>query len=119
MVTMDGLDPLLLSRIQFGVTIGFHILFPSLTIGLAGWLAILEYRWLRTGDPLIERLLRLWIKVFAVAFGMGVVSGIVLSYEFGTNWSAFSQRTGNVMGPLLSYEVLTAFFLEASFLGIM
>jgi len=116
---MDSLDPLVLSRVQFGVTIGFHILFPSLTIGLAGWLAILEVRWLRTSDALVERLLRLWTKVFAVAFGMGVVSGIVLSYEFGTNWSAFSQRAGNVLGPLLSYEVLTAFFLEASFLGIM
>lgn len=116
---MDGLDPLILSRVQFAVTIGFHILFPSLTIGLAGWLAILEYRWMRTGDALIERLLRMWTKVFTIAFGLGVVSGIVLSYEFGTNWSAFSEKTGNVLGPLMNYEVLTAFFLEASFLGIM
>jgi cytochrome d ubiquinol oxidase subunit I len=116
---MDGPDPLLLSRIQFGVTIGFHILFPSLNIGLAGWIAILEFRWLRSGDPVIGRLVQRWTHVFAIAFGMGVVSGIVLSYEFGTNWSVFSERTGNVLGPLLAYEVLTAFFLEASFLGIM
>ena len=116
---MDHLDALMLARIQFAVTIGVHILFPTLTIGLSGWLAILEFRHMRTGNPDLQRLLQMWTKVFAIAFGMGVVSGVVLSYEFGTNWSEFSRRTGAVMGPLLSYEVLTAFFLEGSFLGIM
>jgi cytochrome d ubiquinol oxidase subunit I len=116
---MEPFDALLLARVQFAVTIGVHILFPTLTIGLAGWLAILEYRWMRSGDPVLGGLIAMWTKVFAIGFGMGVVSGVVLSYEFGTNWSEFSRRTGPVLGPLLSYEVLTAFFLEGSFLGIM
>lgn len=116
---MDTLDPVLLSRIQFAFTIAFHILFPSFTIGLAAWLAVLEFLWLRSARPLYLELIRLWTKVFAVSFGMGVVSGVVLSYQFGTNWSVLSDRAGNILGPLLTYEVLTAFFLEAGFLGIM
>lgn len=112
-------DPTLLSRIQFGFTISFHIIFPSLTIGLASWLAVVEALWLKTGNPTYKDIYQLWVKIFAVAFGMGVVSGVVMSYQFGTNWSAFSDHVGNVLGPLLAFEVLTAFFLEASFLGIM
>ena len=113
------LDPLILSRVQFGFVIAFHIIFPSFTIGLASWLAVLEAQWLRTGDARYRELYRFWTKIFAVAFGMGVVSGIVMSFQFGTNWSRFSTATGNILGPLLNYEVLTAFFLEAGFLGIM
>ena len=116
---MHALDPLLLSRIQFAFTISFHILFPSFTIGLAAWLAVLEALWLKTGKAVYMELARHWTKIFAVSFGMGVVSGLVLSYEFGTNWSEFSRLGGNVIGPLMAYEVLTAFFLEAGFLGIM
>ena len=116
---LPNLDPLFLSRVQFAFTVSFHILFPAFTIGLASWLAVVEWRWLKTGNSLYEEIYRLWVKIFAVAFGMGVVSGVVLSYQFGTNWSQFSDRVGNVLGPLLGYEVLTAFFLEASFLGIM
>lgn len=113
------LDPLLLSRIQFAFTISFHILFPSFTVGLAAWLLVLEVLWLKTGKPIYLDVAQHWTKIFAVSFGMGVVSGVVLSYEFGTNWSELSRRGGNVIGPLMSYEVLTAFFLEAGFLGIM
>ena len=116
---MFDLDPVLLSRIQFAFTISFHIIFPAFTIGLASWLAVVEYRWLRTRDETYKELYKFWIKIFAVTFGMGVVSGVVMSYQFGTNWSIFSDKVGNVIGPLLGYEVLTAFFLEASFLGIM
>jgi cytochrome bd ubiquinol oxidase subunit I len=112
-------DALLLSRIQFAFTIAFHIIFPAFTIGLASWLAALEFNWLRTGNPLYRNLFRFWVKVFAVSFGLGVVSGIVMSYQFGTNWSRFSEFTGNVLGPIIAYEVITAFFLEAAFLGIM
>ncbi len=112
-------DALLLSRIQFGFTVAFHIIFPSFTIGLASYLAVLEAQWLRTGKPVYKNLYLFWVKIFALAFGMGVVSGVVMSYQFGTNWSVFSDKVGSVMGPLLGYEVLTAFFLEASFLGIM
>jgi cytochrome bd ubiquinol oxidase subunit I len=112
-------DPVLLARIQFAFTIAFHILFPAFTIGLASWLAMLELLWLVSGKPAYLSLYRFWLKVFAVSFGMGVVSGIVMSFQFGTNWSRFSEITGNVLGPLLSYEVMTAFFLEVSFLGIM
>src|SRR5919205_2714678 len=101
-------DALLLSRIQF-----------AFTIGLASWLAALEFNWLRTGNPLYRTLFRFWVKVFAVSFGLGVVSGIVMSYQFGTNWSRYSEFTGNILGPLIAYEVVTAFFLEAGFLGIM
>ncbi|NUS60236.1 MAG: cytochrome ubiquinol oxidase subunit I [Lysobacter sp.] len=113
------MDALLLSRIQFGFVISFHILFPSFTIGLASWLAFLEWRWLRTKDGMWLELYKFWLKIFAVSFGMGVVSGIVMSFQFGTNWSILSERAGNILGPLLSYEVLTAFFLEATFLGVM
>jgi cytochrome d ubiquinol oxidase subunit I len=110
---------IILSRIQFAFTLSFHILFPTLTIGLAAYIAIWEWLWLRTGSPVYFRLCRFWTRIFALAFGMGVVSGIVLSYEFGTNFSKFSEVTGNILGPLMSYEVLTAFFLEAGFLGVM
>ncbi len=112
-------DPILFSRIQFAFTVSFHIIFPSLTIGLASWLAVVEGLWLKTGNQAYKDIYTLWVKIFAITFGMGVVSGVVMSYQFGTNWSAFSDRTGNVIGPLLAFEVLTAFFLEASFLGIM
>lgn len=114
-----GLTALELARIQFAFTVSFHIIFPSITIGLASFLAVLEWRWLRTRNPIFQDLYKFWIKIFAVAFGMGVVSGIVMSYQFGTNWSEFSRFAGGVTGPLLTYEVLTAFFLEAGFLGIM
>ena len=113
------MDALLLSRLQFAFVVSFHILFPAFTIGLASWLAMLEGLWLGTGKDVFRRLYRFWVKIFAVSFGMGVVSGIVMSFQFGTNWSVFAEATGNVLGPLLSYEVLTAFFLEATFLGIM
>ncbi|HEY7670324.1 MAG TPA: cytochrome ubiquinol oxidase subunit I [Hyphomicrobium sp.] len=113
------LDPLLLARIQFAFTVSFHIIFPSFTIGLAAFIATLLIRWRMTGREHLLRLARFWTKIFAVSFAMGVVSGIVMSYEFGTNWSHFSVVVGNVLGPLLGYEVLTAFFLEATFLGIM
>jgi cytochrome d ubiquinol oxidase subunit I len=113
------LDALLLSRIQFGFVISFHILFPAFTIGLAHWLAFIEWRWLRTRDDLWRDLYFFWLKIFAVSFGMGVVSGIVMSFQFGTNWAVLSEKAGNILGPLLSYEVLTAFFLEATFLGVM
>jgi cytochrome d ubiquinol oxidase subunit I len=112
-------DPILLARIQFAFTISFHIIFPAFTIGLASFLAITEWRWLSTGNDVYRDIYKFWVKIFAVAFGMGVVSGVVMSYQFGTNWSIFSDKTANVLGPLLGFEVLTAFFLEASFLGIM
>ena len=113
------LDPLLLSRVQFAVAISFHILFPAFTIGLAAWLVVLEARWYATGRALYLELSEFWIRIFAVSFGMGVVSGVVMSFQFGTNWSRLSERAGNVLGPLLNYEVVTAFFLEATFLGIL
>jgi cytochrome d ubiquinol oxidase subunit I len=115
----ENLDPVILARVQFAFTVSFHILFPAFTIGLASWLAVLEWRWLKTGNPVYAETYRMWVKIFAVTFGMGVVSGVVMSFQFGTNWSVFSDRVGNVLGPLLGYEVLTAFFLEASFLGVM
>jgi cytochrome d ubiquinol oxidase subunit I len=113
------LDATFLARIQFAFTVSFHIVFPSFTIGLAAFIATLLVRWRMTGEERFHRLARFWTKIFAVSFAMGVVSGIVLSYQFGTNWAGFSKVTGNVLGPLIGYEVLTAFFLEASFLGIM
>lgn len=113
------LDAVLLARIQFAFTVTFHIIFPSFTIGLAAFIATLLVRWRLTGREHFRTLARFWTKIFAVSFAMGVVSGIVLSYQFGTNWSNFSVVVGNVLGPLLGYEVLTAFFLEATFLGIM
>lgn len=113
------MDALMLARIQFAFTISFHILFPAFTIGLASWLVMLEALWLKTGKPRYMSLYKFWLKIFAVSFGMGVVSGIVMSFQFGSNWSRFSEATGNVLGPVIGYEVLTAFFLEATFLGIM
>ncbi len=112
-------DATTLARIQFGFTIAFHILFPTLTIGLGVFLVGVEALWLKSRNFAYFRLYRLWAKVFALAFGMGVVSGIVLSYQFGTNFSRFSAIAGPVLGPLLSYEVLTAFFVEAGFIGVM
>ena len=109
----------LLSRIQFAFTVSFHIIFPAFTIGLSAFIATLLIAHLRTGREHYRTLARFWTKVFAVSFAMGVVSGIVLSYQFGTNWSRFSEITGNVIGPVIGYEVLTAFFLEATFLGVM
>ena len=115
----DSADALLLARFQFAFTVSFHFLFPAFTIGLASYLAVLEGLWLKTGKTLYLDLFRYWVKIFAVNFAMGVVSGIVLSYQFGTNWSVFSDKAGPVIGPLMAYEVLTAFFLEAGFLGVM
>ena len=113
------LDPVLISRIQFAFVVSFHIIFPAFTIGLASFIAVLEGLWFKTGNPVYLRLSKMWIKVFAVSFGMGVVSGIVMSFQFGTNWSEFSYASANFLGPVLSYEVVTAFFLEATFLGIL
>jgi cytochrome d ubiquinol oxidase subunit I len=108
-----------LARIQFAFTVSFHIVFPALSIGLASFIAVLEWRWLRTGMECYKNLCLFWSKIFALAFGMGVVSGVVMSYQFGTNWAGFSRFGGPITGPLLAYEVMTAFFLEAGFLGIM
>jgi cytochrome d ubiquinol oxidase subunit I len=112
-------DPVFLARLQFAFTVTFHIIFPTLTIGLSAYIATLLVMWQTTGQNHLQRLARFWTKIFAVSFAMGVVSGIVLSYQFGTNWSRFSVFAGNVIGPLLGYEVLTAFFLEATFLGVL
>lgn len=112
-------DPVLLARIQFAFTVSFHIVFPAISIGLASYLAVLEGLWLLTGRETYLRVFKYWLKIFALAFGMGVVSGLVMSYQFGTNWSVFSDKTGPILGPLMGYEVLTAFFLEAGFLGVM
>jgi len=114
-------DPtaLLLARLQFAFTISFHFILPAFTIGLASYLAVLEGLWLKTGREAFLNLFRYWLKIFAIVFAMGVVSGIVMSYQFGTNWSVFSDRAGPIIGPLMAYEVLTAFFLEAGFLGVM
>ena len=114
-------DPtvLLLSRIQFGFVMSFHIIFPAFTIGLASWLAFLAGMYLKTQRTLWRELYLFWLKIFAVSFALGVVSGIVMSFQFGTNWAELSARAGNILGPLLAYEVLTAFFLEATFLGVM
>jgi len=110
---------LTLARIQFAFTVSFHFVFPAFSIGLASYLAVLEGLWLRTGRETYLNLFQYWLKIFAITFAMGVVSGIVMSYQFGTNWSVFSDRAGPVIGPLMAYEVLTAFFLEAGFLGVM
>ncbi len=112
-------DPVMLARIQFAFTISFHIIFPAFTIGLSAFITVLLLLWLRSGEEKFHRLARFWTKIFAVSFAMGVASGIVLSYQFGTNWSRFSEFSGNVIGPLIGYEVLTAFYLEATFLGIL
>ena len=110
---------IILARVQFAFTVSFHFLFPAFSIGLASFLAVLEALWLKTGRGVYANLFRYWLKIFAVVFAMGVVSGIVMSYQFGTNWSVFSDKAGPVIGPLMAYEVLTAFFLEAGFLGVM
>jgi len=115
----EGWDAVVLARAQFAFTMSFHIVFPAFSIGLASFLAVLEALWLWTGREVFINLFNYWLKIFAVAFGMGVVSGIVMSYQFGTNWSVFADKTGPVIGPLMAYEVLTAFFLEAGFLGVM
>ena len=115
----ESLDATLLARWQFAFTVSFHIVFPAFSIGLASYLAVLEGLWLWRKDDTYLKLFDYWKKIFAVAFGMGVVSGIVMSYQFGTNWSVFSDKTGPILGPLMGYEVLSAFFLEAGFLGVM
>ncbi|WP_412507220.1 cytochrome ubiquinol oxidase subunit I [Roseovarius sp. SYSU LYC5161] len=116
---LDGFTAETLARMQFAFTVSFHIIFPAFSIGLASYLAVLNAQWLRTRNRTYLQLFDYWKKIFAVAFGMGVVSGIVMSYQFGTNWSVFSDWAGPVIGPLMAYEVLSAFFLEAGFLGIM
>ncbi|ACV27137.1 cytochrome ubiquinol oxidase subunit I [Kangiella koreensis] len=116
---MELLDAVLLARIQFAFTITFHIIFPGLSIGLAAYLVVLEGLWLKTGKAVYLATFKYWLKIFSIIFGMGVVSGVVMSYQFGTNWSVFSDKTGPVLGPLMGYEVLSAFFLEAGFLGVM
>ena len=116
---LDGISAIDLARAQFAFTMSFHIIFPAFSIGLASYLAVLEALWLWTGREVFINLFNYWLKIFAVACGMGVVSGIVMSYQFGTNWAVFADKTGPVIGPLMAYEVLTAFFLEAGFLGVM
>jgi cytochrome bd ubiquinol oxidase subunit I len=116
---MTSIDALHLARLQFAFTVAVHIIFPAISIGLAGFLAVLEASWLKTRDVAYRDMYFFWSRIFAVGFGMGVVSGVVMAYEFGTNWSGFSSVAGSITGPLLTYEVLTAFFLEAGFLGVM
>ena len=113
------LDPVFLSRVQFGFVVSFHIIFPAFTIGLAAWLATIEGARLITGNPVYRRVFDFWLKVFAVSFGMGVVTGIVMAFQFGTNWGVLSERMGAIQGPLLGYEGYTAFLLEATFFGVM
>ena len=113
------MDVVLLSRLQFALTTSFHILFPTLTIGLALYLVLVEFLWLRTRQEIYYRMYRFWVKIFAINFAVGVVSGITLEFEFGTNFARFSEAVANVVAPLLAYEGMTAFFLEAGFLGIM
>jgi len=115
------MDPtaLLLSRLQFAFTISFHIIFPAFTIGLAAWLTVLEAMHQYSGKPVYRTLFAFWLKIFGVAFGMGVVSGVVMAFQFGTNWSVLSKMSGPIQGPLLSYETFTAFMLEAAFFGIL
>ena len=113
------LDPVLLSRLQFAFVVTFHIIFPTFTIGLSAYIAVLGAMWVQTGRERFLHIMRFWTHIFAVSFAMGVVSGVVMSYQFGTNWSHFSLVVGNVVGPLIGYEVLTAFFLEATFLGVL
>jgi cytochrome d ubiquinol oxidase subunit I len=110
---------LLLARVQFAFTLSFHFIFPAFSIGLASFLAVLEALWLKTGQSVYDDLFRYWVKIFAIVFGMGVVSGVVMSYQFGTNWAVFADKTGPIIGPLMAYEVMSAFFLEAGFLGVM
>src|ERR1700740_2490492 len=107
------LTALFLSRLQFAFTVSFHIIFPSFTIGLAAWLTVLEALYLKTGRPAYRLVFEFWLKIFGVAFGLGVVSGIVMAFQFGTTWSVFARKAGSIQGVLLSYETFTAFFLEA------
>ncbi|CAM2958718.1 cytochrome bd-I ubiquinol oxidase subunit 1 apoprotein [Paracoccus aminovorans] len=116
---LEHLDAVVLARVQFAFTVSFHFVFPAFSIGLASYLMVLEALWLRTGKGVYANLFRYWLMIFSVVFGMGVVSGVVMSYQFGTNWSVFSEKAGPVIGPLMAYEVMTAFFLEAGFLGVM
>src|SRR6202140_182011 len=118
-VMVEGWDAVVLDRAQFAFTMSFHIVFPAFSIGLASYLAVLEALWLWTGREVFINLFNYWLKIFAVAFGMGVVSGIVMSYQFGTNWAAFSDKAGPIVGPVIGYEVLPAFFLESAFLGVI
>src|SRR6202171_1844386 len=115
----EGFDAVVLARAQFAFTVSFHIVFPAFTIGLASYLAVLEALWLATGRSVYLAVFNYWKKIFALSFGMGVVSGVVMSYQFGTNWSVFSDKAGPIIGPLMGYEVMSAFFLEAGFLGVM
>jgi cytochrome d ubiquinol oxidase subunit I len=117
--TRFGMDVVSLSRVQFALTTAFHILFPTLTIGLAFYLVIVEFLWLRTKNEIYYRMYRFWVKIFAIHFAVGVVSGVTLEFEFGTNFARFSEAVANVIAPLMAYEGMTAFFLEAGFLGIM
>jgi len=113
------LDPVILSRIQFAFVISFHIIFPAFTMGLAAWLATIEGARLVTGNPLFRRVFDFWLRVFALSFGMGVVTGIVMAFQFGTNWGVLAEKVGAIQGPLLGYEAFTAFLLEATFFGVM
>jgi cytochrome d ubiquinol oxidase subunit I len=113
------MDVVFLSRLQFAFTISFHIIFPALSIGLVTFLMVMEGLWLKTQNPLYKKICKFWMKVFALTFGMGVVSGIVMAFQLGTNWAGFTREIGDVLGPLFTYEVMTAFFIEAGFLGVM
>jgi cytochrome d ubiquinol oxidase subunit I len=113
------MDALFLSRIQFAFTIAYHILFPALNIGLGCYLFCLEWKWFKTRNPIYKSQHDFWLKIFSLSFGVGVVTGVMMAYQFGTNWAHFIRVTGNIVGPLMAYEILTAFFLEAGFLGIM
>src|SRR5258708_8958287 len=115
----EGLNGEVLARAKFAFTMSFHTVFAALSIGLASYLAVLEALWLWSGREVFVNRFNYWLKIFAVGFGMGVVSGIVISYQLGTNWSAYADKTGPIVGPLMAYEVLTAFFLESGFLGVM
>src|ERR1700761_440428 len=112
-------DPVVLSRIQFGFVISFHIIFPAFTLGLAAWLATIEGARLVTGNAIYRRVFDFWLKIFALSFGMGVVTGVVMAFQFGTNWSVLAEKTGSIQGPLLGYEGFTAFLLEATFFGVV
>ena len=116
---MFGVEALDLARIQFAFTVSFHIIFPAITIGLASYLAVIHFLWLKTDKAKYRTIYKFWSNIFAVNFGMGVVSGVVMAFQFGTHWSEFSRFAGGITGPLLTYEVTTAFFLEAGFLGVM
>jgi cytochrome d ubiquinol oxidase subunit I len=113
------LDPFILSRIQFAFVISFHIIFPAFTLGLAAWLATIEGARLVTGNALYRRVFDFWLKIFALSFGMGVVTGVVMAFQFGSNWSVLAEKTGSIQGPLLGYEAFTAFMLESTFFGVM